>query len=483
MSAISQYPVRASGRDKTATENAARPTSVSKSSARFYYPELDTIRFFLFLGVWSYHALPREENIYVAHHVPGLLAFALSSIVKAGMCTLDVFFILSAFLITELLLREREIKGRADLKMFYIRRLLRIWPLYFFMIILAGLISIFDSHQVLTTTYALAFLLFTGNWIISINGYPGAGIIGPLWSVSFEEQFYLLWPLVLRKAGKRTLYITAVALLLVGALTRLILLLAHQRGDQIWYDSFVRLDSIAYGILVALILHHRATLRIRLLTRLALLLMGSAMWVLASRGCRLDDRTLTLVGGMVGYPLMSLGAVAIFLSVLGASDDGVPFLKHPALVYLGKIAYGLYAYHMLGLKISKYLFRNFTQFAWTYSSICALAITFLLAAASFKWLESPFLRLKQKKFTHVPSGPPLESQELRVLEGSEHGPMRAAGEVAESLSGESWISAAAGKNLATTVLESRDRSPEIAEGVPIKDSSCLNLPIDCQRPA
>src|SRR6266568_5670873 len=247
---------------------------------RFYFPELDAIRFFLFWGVWGYHALPRHEGAYTERHIPAALAFLITSILKAGMASLDVFFILSAFLITELLLREKEVRGVPDLKAFYIRRLLRIWPLYFFVIALAGLLSLFDRSQVLGWAYALSFLLFGGNWIMVLRGFPQASTIGPLWSVSFEEQFYLFWPLVLRRAAsKRTICGIAIGLVMVGTLTRLMLLLEHQRGDPIWYNTFARLDSIACGILLAVILHGGATFRIGLPARLALLLMGGSAWM------------------------------------------------------------------------------------------------------------------------------------------------------------------------------------------------------------
>src|SRR5499427_9078634 len=200
---------------------------------RFYFPELDAIRFFLFWGVWGYHALPREQSVYTEHHVPAVFASLITSLLKAGMSSLDVFFILSAFLITELLLREKELRGVPDLKAFYIRRLLRIWPLYFFMIALAGFVSIFDRSQPLGWAYALSFLLFAGNWIMVFRGFPRAEIIGPLWSVSFEEQFYLLWPLVVRRTSKKNLIQIATGLLVLASLARLILLLKHTGGQPI----------------------------------------------------------------------------------------------------------------------------------------------------------------------------------------------------------------------------------------------------------
>ncbi len=372
---------------------------------RFYFPELDSIRFFLFWGVWGYHALPRQESAYTEHHISATFASLITSIIKAGMASLDVFFILSAFLITELLLREKEFRGVPDLKAFYIRRLLRIWPLYFFMIALAGFLSIFERSQPLGWAYALSFLLFAGNWIMVFRGFPHAQIIGPLWSVSFEEQFYLFWPLVVRRASKRALCQIAVGLLIVAALARLILLLKHEGGEPIWYNSFARLDSIACGILLAVILHGCPTLRVGLAARLSLLLVGISAWLIVGRYCGLLDAVPTLPGGLIGYPLMSLGGVAIFLSVLGAAQDGLPFLKHTWLVYLGKISYGLYAYHFLGFQLSQRLLTGYHHsHGWTLSWLCALAITFSLAAASFRWLESPFLRLKRSKFTYIPSG-------------------------------------------------------------------------------
>src|SRR5881628_3062137 len=140
----------------------AAPSAVL--SKRFYFPELDAIRIFLFFGVWAYHAVPRQDHYYVEHHIPQLLASLITTAIKACMCSLDVFFILSAFLITELLLRERALKASVDLKAFYSRRLLRIWPLYFFMIVLAVLFTRFDHSQTFGWNYVLSFLLFAGNW-------------------------------------------------------------------------------------------------------------------------------------------------------------------------------------------------------------------------------------------------------------------------------------------------------------------------------
>src|SRR5437660_1432973 len=96
---------------------------------RFYRPELDCLRFFAFFAVFVYHTLSGEPAYYAARHVP--LATLLASAASAGRFGVDLFFLLSAFLITELLVREQEQFGKLDLRSFYLRRILRIWPLYF----------------------------------------------------------------------------------------------------------------------------------------------------------------------------------------------------------------------------------------------------------------------------------------------------------------------------------------------------------------
>src|SRR5690242_19054918 len=122
------------------------------------------------------------------------------------------------------------------------------------------------------------------------------------------------------------------------------------------YDSngreLLRRAQIAFGILLATILHRR-TLRLGLSARLALLLVGIAAWVFVGNYCGLLDPFPTIARGMIGYPLMSLGCVAIFLSVLGGGSSGWSSLsENPKLVYLGKILYGLYAYRILSLQLS-----------------------------------------------------------------------------------------------------------------------------------
>src|SRR5260370_30128033 len=145
-------------------------------------------------------------------------------------------------------------------------------------------------------------MLCAGNWMMVLRGAPQSITIVPLWSVSFEEQFYLLWPLVLRKASRKNICAIALCLLAVATLTRLILLHEHGGGDFIWYNTFARLDSIACGILLAVILHGRRTSRIGLPARVALLLLGATAWMAVGRYRGFLCPAPPASGGLPRYP-------------------------------------------------------------------------------------------------------------------------------------------------------------------------------------
>src|SRR5690242_12425872 len=136
---------------------------------RFYRPELDVLRFFAFLGVFFYHLKPRSLPPEILRHSALPLVSTIVRLGKdsmeAGNFCVDLFFVLSSYLITELLVREKETRGFLDVRAFYIRRILRIWPLYFFFIALAYALQWFIPGQSFTWQYVLAFLLLCGNWI------------------------------------------------------------------------------------------------------------------------------------------------------------------------------------------------------------------------------------------------------------------------------------------------------------------------------
>jgi peptidoglycan/LPS O-acetylase OafA/YrhL len=166
------------------------------SDSRFYRPELDALRFVAFLLVFLYHMLPDTKDPRVAH-VLGRFGPAFNAFGTACSFGLCLFFALSAFLICELLMRERETKGTVGVKQFYIRRILRIWPLYYFALALGVIFVFLTGFQFGAIEKIGWFAIFMGSWYTATRfAYPLP--IGPLWSISVEEQFYAFAPWLLK---------------------------------------------------------------------------------------------------------------------------------------------------------------------------------------------------------------------------------------------------------------------------------------------
>jgi peptidoglycan/LPS O-acetylase OafA/YrhL len=353
------------------------------SSGRFYRPELDAVRFLAFGLVFLFHAGASINGEMLA---AGGYQASLAKLLPAGAYGVDVFFLLSAFLITELFMREKARSGTIDIPAFYARRILRIWPLYFSFVILTIVLSRFTPVQFPGGAIA-PMLLFYGNfWLMYHSFFSPAGI---LWSISVEEQFYVLCPFATKFLSKNGLAVLAVALIALANLTRFLLLhFTATRPDAIWYCTLTRLDPIATGILACLVLNGRIPkfcfrLRCVLLSAGAFCLYSAAVWLHGM------DSALSIKDCLMVYPVTNIGALAIFLSFLGASITWRP------AIYLGHISYGLYVYHLLALNVAKIgLLRLIGECPYLLRAAVALPLTIGLAAISYRFLEAPFLRLK-----------------------------------------------------------------------------------------
>jgi peptidoglycan/LPS O-acetylase OafA/YrhL len=376
--------------------NNKNPDGGSASAAqRFYRPELDCLRFFAFLAVFLYHTFAHEADYYAARHIP--FGAFLASAARAGSFGVDLFFLLSAYLITELLFREKEEFGTVHLKSFYVRRMLRIWPLYFLAVLIGAVLPLVDPNQKFPLRYIVAFLLLSGNWMTSLVGFPQS-VMNPLWSVSFEEQFYLIWPTLIARARRASTVLLASGLLLVVAeIGRLVLLkYARQRHSdvEIFTNTIARLDPLALGIATAVILRKKQV-ELRWFLRWSCAILGASVWLLAGHYFH-----LTVAFMLIGYPAMALGSWLIFMSVFGLG------VAPGWLRYLGKISYGLYVFHMLALYLVSKLIGGYAgslgKFViyWCFG----LALTLVMAALSYRFFESPFLRLKER-FAFVRSRP------------------------------------------------------------------------------
>ncbi len=355
---------------------------------RFNLPDIDALRFFAFLAVFSAHLwIPPNES---ERH-----AF----IQNFGSFGVDLFFALSAYLITELLMRERDQFGDVRVGWFWVRRMLRIWPLYFTFVPIAFALNwlnvVPERHR--PNLFFAMFALFVGNFAMFLN--PGRGMgMGPLWSVCLEEQFYVTWPWLMRHASRKRLIIFAVAAWSVSAACRFWLMSdvhVREHTNTIWYFTFARLDSLACGILIAAWLHNRDFPRV---SRAMLMLTGIGAWAIAA-WIQPNSEHLSTGEVAIAYPLVAVGAGAFLLATFGFKT-----IARKVPIYLGRISYGLYVVHAL---ILLFVYKVFSalpvSILWIAYPTVALGLIVGIAAASYRWHETRFLQLK-KRFTRIESG-------------------------------------------------------------------------------
>ena len=175
----------------------------------------------------------------------------------------------------------------------------------------------------------------------------------------------------------------------------------HALEGDVWCNTFVQLDPIAAGILIAVLLKGEIPSLSRL-ARTAMMAAGVTALALGSLHFGIKNDPLTTTRIVLGYPSVAVGGVLLLLSVLRTRTGSTT----RSLTYLGRISYGLYVFHVLGLLISDHIVHDQTASLFRYALRVgvALAATIAMAAVSYRWLETPFLSLKQR-FTHVLSRP------------------------------------------------------------------------------
>jgi peptidoglycan/LPS O-acetylase OafA/YrhL len=369
--------------------------------SRYYRPELDLLRFFAFLLVFLSHVVPGDVAFYEQSHVPLPIGLFIVAFAAGGSWGVDLFFALSSYLITTLLLREQHELGRVGVGSFYVRRALRIWPLYF--VFLLGVLPLIQGYfpgDEMSGKYLLAFALFVGNWACTLWGYPHS-VAGQLWSVSIEEQFYLTWPLILRRCADHMVAV-ACFLLVVAFAARGWLVYRGAVHPQIWCNTLARLDPIAGGALLAVYVQRRAMPRpdghgLPTAGRVTLLVLG--LLGFAALG-RYGDFTESRA--MVTFPAGTLICMALLIATLGISLPPRRVML-ATLIYLGRISYGLYVFHLafidaFGVAAAHDPLARLARIG------AALVATIAAAACSYRFLEVPFLRLKGR-FTHIATAP------------------------------------------------------------------------------
>ncbi len=369
------------------------PTTSAKPSLLLrHMPSLDSLRGVAVLMVVLFHGFA-GFNWRAAYG--GFWGSLLASLVNCGQFGVDVFFVLSGFLITGLLLKAREQTNYY--KDFYIRRILRIVPAYLLLLLILKLWHIIDFR------FVLAAVLFLANFS-RLFGAP-LNEYGSLWSLAVEEHFYLLWPACVRRFRQRTLFHLLAATLLVEPLLRLIAIHISEHIDIHYKTPFV-LDFIAYGALLSLLvqskyIHRTNVVRIgNALVAASGTLVAVLIWMSAFHHnlAVLALADLPFTWGTCGLILLGLQRDHLQLERTGNTQS------KGFLPFYGYISYGLYLINVLvydrmkvfvSHRIRPELFGNLLFFSS--AILVCIAISTGLAYLSRRYFEAPIMSLKSRR--------------------------------------------------------------------------------------
>jgi peptidoglycan/LPS O-acetylase OafA/YrhL len=364
---------------------AARESTVELTVSQVKFPErripqLDAVRGIAILVV-IFHNQAREY-----------LTPSLAPIVANGWMGVDLFFVLSGFLITGILLDTRG--SRHYLRDFYARRCLRIWPLYYsvllFMFVLVPLLQPSAAEEILAERSQpwWSYLLFLQNFFVPVPQHA-AGPLGVTWSLGIEELFYLAWPWVVRSSSRRTLLWTAAIVVAASPILRLVL---GSYGVNLYANPFCRLDGLMAGAFLATIIRADSFDGSRFVTQAWVTLAVTAPLAFVAEAAQLR---------WIVFSLVAMASVSfVYLSLFGTHRWLRKALSARFLIYTGTISYGLYLLHKIPFAVLE---------SWTTGqSLLNFGVGLILcyAAAYLSWnlLEKPFLALKR---FFVPAKPRL----------------------------------------------------------------------------
>lgn len=356
-----------------------------------YLPALDSVRGLAFIFVFLYHTvhITAKDNI--------LLSF-IAYINRHLYWGLDIFFVLSSFLLTWLALKEYNRRTAFSIKRYFVRRILRIWPLYFLIIGCAFLVFPFLANLTgfdMSLPEPLFYIFFISNFYY----LPHVFFLTFLWTISVEEQFYLLWGICLKFFARYLKWII-LGLIVISVVFGILRVAAEKR---FYTNTLFYFFNFGCGALAALVFFTRNSgirkwvtrmNRLKTLIFYSLLPVQFIAFFLLSR--QVEGVTSDLIGLLAKYFFVLY--VSFFLVEQTCNSSRWSFLERNRwTIFTGKISYGLYCYHGITITFVNILAAKFFQHSTSALTVPVIfALNYLVAYLSYFYFELPFLKLKSR---------------------------------------------------------------------------------------
>jgi len=342
-----------------------------------YHNNLDGVRAIAVIMVMIFHFFPAENS--------GILMPSLKKIANLGQTGVTLFFVLSGFLITRILINTKQKKKYFS--NFYMRRFLRIFPLYYLFLLLTYFVfPIVLNYETPSFIQQAYFYTYLQNFAMTFH-WDAVGP-GHFWSLAVEEHFYLFWPLLIFLIKIKQLKKTILIIVLFSFLLRVVMLIYNY---NVFYFTFTRIDSLAIGALLALLeienKLNRANSKKYLIIFISSIIPAAILWTMfAGKGNSIIQATKFLFiassyFGIIGY-LISIN-----------NDSTVnKILQTKFLIFTGRISYGLYVFHPISGEFFYFLFPH-ESFLSTF--IGSIIFAYILSSLSYYLVELNFLKLKK----------------------------------------------------------------------------------------
>jgi len=351
-----------------------------------YLQNIDALRFLAFMAVFLAHAFQMKwENIPMSEGET-----TIRQSLHLGVLGVNFFFVLSGFLITRLLLIEKFATHSLDIKSFYLKRVKRIFPLYFIIIGLSALFYFLFQVQN-QNTHWIYFIFFSANFHMLIFGYPYLASLTYLWSISVEEQFYLLWAPIIKYINRNYFLVFFSCILLISLIFRFYYL---YHGKQYYFNTLSIMSDFAIGGLAAyFILNQKVKSVIESLSKEIILLGYLIVLGVFFFYNYITSYSITIILERI---ILSTTFIFIILEQSYSKNSLFKLGRWKLINYSGKISYGLYMYHAFSIMIAQYVFEYFNVLHYTISymflfPLLALTVTFIFSIPSYEFIERKIL--------------------------------------------------------------------------------------------